>query len=137
MKNILVIACCFALGLPAKAQNLQVILQFISAQVDTGDNIRVSSSMGSPVSISDQENGIILTTYLLDVEEVEDTTAIPSISDAIGLRVFPNPTPDIVNLSRQAWDHDLLVNIYDTEGKFIRSRLWQRGTSKTFRVWKH
>lgn len=127
MKYITYIVLCLTVPWHLSAQNLQVIPQWISRQVQTDGNFQVVSSVGSITSIADEESGVILTSFLLDVEEMEDTTGIGSLSDKIGLRVYPNPTPDIINLSRTTWDDDLHVTITDGAGKLIRTLTWRNG----------
>lgn len=126
MKSLIYIALCLNIPWHLSAQNLQVIPQWISRHVQTDGTLQVVSSIAS-TSISDQENEIILTSYLLAVEEIEDTTGISSLSDKIGLRIYPNPTPDVINLSRTTWEDELQVTITDATGKLIRTLSWQNG----------
>ena len=127
MKSIYYIAICMLMQWHIGAQNLQVIPQWITRQVDTNDNTQVFSSIGSVASVSDEEDGVLITSFLLNVEEIEDTTGLATLTQKIGLRVYPNPTPDVINLSRANWDEPLLVTITDPTGKLIRTVDWEGG----------
>ena len=127
MKFISFLMLCALMPWHIAAQNLQVIPQWIARQVNTEGNTQVVSSVGAMTSVSDVENGVILTSYLLNIEEIEDTTGTSTLTDKIGLRVYPNPTPDVINLSRSTWNEELLVTITDANGKLLRTATWRSG----------
>lgn len=109
-------------------QGLLVIGGLENQHIHQQDSLVVISTFGAPYVHTQVQNNLVVTTtfipFLLSSDSITSTSFITSIE---GLRVFPNPTPDILVMQRTDITEDLFVTVADQTGKVVNDFKWPSG----------